>query len=384
MHTHHWPAQQRVHQGVDALAQALPHEIEALGARRVLIATTRSLASTALAERVAALLGERCAARHADMPAHSPVEAVGRLVDAYRAARADAIVALGGGSVIDGCKAALLAIGDSMPTTPLSIDALVQASRPTSEWGRDFGRPRMVAVPTTLSGAEFSSFAGITAGGRKHLVGHPLSVPIAVVSDPACTAHTPAALLLSTGARAVDHCVEGFCSVRANPYADATAVEAARLLFAAMPAIHANGGDLEARGRAQTAAWLSMQGRGGGTPHGASHGIGYLLGGGFGVPHGLTSCVMLPAVLRWNAPVNESRQREFMRRVGLDERRSLADHVESLFASLGLATRLSQVGVGRDRFETIAAMYNGSPPIATNPRKVNGTRDLVEILELAA
>ena len=118
--------------------------------------------------------------------------------------------------------------------------------------------------------------------------------------------------------------------------------------------------------------------------HGASHGIGYLLGGGFNVPHGLTSCVMLPAVLRWNRSVNEARQQAFCERVGLDPMRPLADHVEALFASVGLATRLSQVGVGPDRFEKLAAMYDGTGPIAANPRPVKGAADLLEIIALAA
>ena len=102
------------------------------------------------------------------------------------------------------------------------------------------------------------------------------------------------------------------------------------------------------------------------------------------MPHGLTSCVMLPAVLRWNRPVNEARQQEFCVRVGLDPARPLADHVETLFASVGLATRLSQVGIGPDKFERLAGMYDGSPPIATNPRKVGGKGDLLEIIALAA
>ncbi|MBP7661012.1 MAG: iron-containing alcohol dehydrogenase [Burkholderiaceae bacterium] len=387
MQTHHWPAQQRVHAGIGALEAALPKELDACGWQRTLLITTNSLVRSGMAERVKALLGDRCAGMIADIPAHSPVESVARLVAKFRECKADGVVALGGGSVIDATKGMLVALGAGLQAGDITGKALTGASGGgTSAWGTDFSRPRMIAVPTTLSAAEFTSFGGVTdtALGRKLMVGHPLAVPVVVIQDPACTMDTPAELLLSTGARSVDHSVEGFCAVNATPISDATAIEAARRMWSALPRMHADATDLSARADAQAAAWLSIQGRSGGVAHGASHGIGYLLGGGFNVPHGLTSCVMLPAVLRWNRPVNEARQQEFCVRVGLDPARPLADHVETLFASVGLATRLSQVGIGPDKFDRLAGMYDGSPPIATNPRKVGGKSDLLEIIALAA
>ncbi|MCX7271708.1 MAG: iron-containing alcohol dehydrogenase [Burkholderiales bacterium] len=386
MQTHHWPAQQRVHAGIGALDKALPRELDAFGWQRPLLITTNSLIRSGMADRVRALLGERCAGMIADIPAHSPVESVARLVAAFREGRADGVVALGGGSVIDATKGLLVALGAGLSAQAITGESLVKASGGgTSAWGTDFARPRMIAIPTTLSAAEFTSFGGVTdtAIGRKLMVSHPLSVPVVVIQDPACTLDTPADLLLSTGARSVDHSVEGFCSVNASPISDATAIEAARRMWSALPRMHADATSLPARADAQAAAWLSIQGRGGGVHHGASHGIGYLLGGGFNVPHGLTSCVMLPAVLRWNRPVNEARQQAFCERVGLDPARPLADHVEALFASVGLATRLPQVGIGPEQHERLAAMYDGTGPIATNPRPVTGKADLLEILALA-
>jgi len=387
MQTHHWPAQQRVHACAGALEKALPKELEAFGWKRPLLITTNSLVRSGLAARVEALLGERCAGRVADIAAHSPVTAVARLVADFRSSGADGVIALGGGSVIDATKGMLVALGAGLAPESITGETLVKANGGgTSAWGTDFARPRMIAVPTTLSAAEFTSFGGVTDTtiGRKLMVSHPLSVPVVVIQDPACTLDTPAELLLSTAARSVDHSVEGFCATNASPISDATAIEAARRMWSALPRMHADPADLQARADAQAAAWLSIQGRGGGVFHGASHGIGYLLGGGFNVPHGLTSCVMLPAVLRWNRPVNEARQQAFCARVGLDASVPLADHVERLFAGAGLATRLSQVGVGPDRFERLAAMYDGTGPIATNPRPVTGQRDLLEIIALAA
>lgn len=71
-----------------------------------------------------------------------------------------------------------------------------------------------------------------------------------------------------------------------SPISDAPAIEPARRMWSALPRMHADPSDPNARADAQAAAWLSIQGRSGGVSHGASHGIGYLLGGGFNVPHG--------------------------------------------------------------------------------------------------
>jgi maleylacetate reductase len=121
-----------------------------------------------------------------------------------------------------------------------------------------------------------------------------------------------------------------------------------------------------------------------GIPYGASHGLGYLLGAYKGVPHGITSCLTLPAVLAWNEPVNADRQRavaEAFRRSG--EGSSASAAMRSFVESLGLPARLAQVGIGRDDLGAIAGSWDGAGPITANPRPVRGKEDLVEILALA-
>src|SRR5439155_19761218 len=86
---------------------------------------------------------------------------------------------------------------------------------------------RMLAVPTTLSAAEFTPFAGVTNTARKAKEGyaHPLLAPRAVILDPAMTTATPPRLWFSTGMKAVDHAVEQLCNPLRSPYADALAAE---------------------------------------------------------------------------------------------------------------------------------------------------------------
>src|SRR4029077_6846431 len=106
-----------------------------------------------------------------------------------------------------------------------------------------------ISVPTTISGGEFSDISGVTneKSKVKEMLRHPLIIPRAVVLDPAITVHTPEWLWLSTGIRAVDHCVEGFCSNEANAYADAQALHGLSLLCRGLQRIKADPNDLEAR-----------------------------------------------------------------------------------------------------------------------------------------
>lgn len=382
---HHWPAQERVIYGVPAL-EALADEVRRAGAERVFVTTTASLTGGALVAGVVKALGERFAGKFDAIAAHSPREAVVAGAEALRGAGADLVVAVGGGSVIDATKVMLLALWRGIRTAEeLSALAGARGRLPEpSAWNEDPQRLRMIALPTTLSAAEFFHSAGITDTARrvKQMYAHPLFVPKAVILDPAATLETPMELLLSTGIRSVDHAVEGWCAAKRVPIADAANREAMRLLAAALPAIRRDPRDLEARALAQHGTWLSRIASMAGIPYGASHGIGYLLGGGRGVPHGITSCVTLPAVMQWNERANADRQAEVSAAFG-DGRESAAAALRRFISGLGLPTRLREAGIAREELEAIAASWDGGAPIATNPRPVRGKADLLEILELA-
>ena len=120
-----------------------------------------------------------------------------------------------------------------------------------------------------------------------------------------------------------------------------------------------------------------------GVPMGASHGIGYVLGAEFGVPHGYTSCVMLPFVMRWNKPVNAERQAlvaAAMRHPGEDA----GDVLDAFIRGLGMPRSLADVGVGPENFDRIAAQAMKTPWVPRNPRKIEGPAQVREILLMAA
>ena len=380
--THHWPAQQRVVYGVP-YREALARELERSRNRRVFVTTTRSLTGGNLVAGVIAELGERFAGKFHDIAAHSPREAVIAGANAIRAADADLIVAIGGGSVIDATKVMLIALWRNFESAERLSEAANRIPE-SSAWDDDPQRLRMIAIPTTLSAAEFSPHAGITDPARKVKEGfqHPLSVPKSVILDPEATRETPLELMLSTGMRAVDHAVEGWCATRTSPLAEATCLRAMQMLAASLPAIKRDPTDMSARLDAQLGMWLSRFATMAGIPYGASHGLGYLLGACKGVPHGITSCLTLHAALAWNEPVNADRQRAVAEAFGPSGERASAA-VRSFVESLGLPTRLGQVGVGREDLPAIAGSWDGGGPLKANPRPVSGTKDLVEILALA-
>jgi maleylacetate reductase len=384
--THHWPAQERVIYG-RPVVEALADELSRSGSRRIFITTTRSLTGGPLVARIIKGLGERFAGKFDAIGAHSPREGVLAGAEALRAARADLIVAVGGGSVIDATKVMLLALWRGV-TDPGALSALagVRGSKANeaSAWGAEPQQLRMIAIPTTLSAAEFFPSAGVTDVQRhvKQMYFHPLFVPKAVILDPEATLETPVEVLLSTGMRAVDHAVEGWCSVKSAPMADATNREAMRLLFLSLKDIKNKPENLEARSLAQHGMWLTRLATMAGIPYGASHGIGYLLGGGYGVPHGVTSCVTLPAVMEWNESVNAERQSDVSLAFG-GNGKSAGQALRQFVQRLGLPTRIREVGVKKEELPRIAAAWDGTGPIATNPRKVSGKDDLLEILERA-
>ena len=384
--THHWPAQERVIYGKPAV-EALAEEISRSGSKRIFVTTTRSITGGALVARIVAALGDKFAGKFDAISAHSPREGVIAGAEALRAADPDLIVAVGGGSVIDATKVMMLALWRGVRDVE-ALSALAgvrgKGGPEASAWSADPQRLRMVAIPTTLSAAEFFQSAGVTDVQRhvKQMYAHPMFMPKAVILDPAATLETPMALLLSTGMRAVDHAVEGWCSVKSAPIADAANREAMRILASSLRGIHADKDNLEQRALAQHGMWLSRLATMAGAPYGASHGIGYLLGGGRGVPHGITSCITLPAVMTWNETANAPRQAEVSAAFG-GAGKAAGATLRNFVVDLGLPVRLRDVGIANEDLAAIAASWDGSGPLATNPRKVGGKEDLLEILRLA-
>jgi maleylacetate reductase len=381
----HVQAVERVVFGV-AAGEAVAAEAQRVGARRVFVTSTRSLAQKEMGplQRVEAALGAAHVGTFSTISSHSPREDVVAGAAAARAANADLLVAVGGGSVIDATKAMQLCLWLGLKS-PEDMEPHVLADRYKDvELALPPNPIRMVAVSTTLSASEFTQNAGITqsATHTKQSFRHRLFAPRTVVLDPAATLDTPDWLLFCTGIRAVDHAVETYCNQRAHPGTEALSLQGLALLARALPAIKRNPGDLAPRLEAQFGMWQAISPGASGIPTGASHGIGYALGAGFGVAHGHTSCVMLPAVLAWNAAVNADRQKPLSAAMG-QPGRPASDLVRELVVGLDQPVTLRGVGIKRENLDELATRSLGYQPVLLNPRPIRSAADVKEILELA-
>ncbi|HYZ24757.1 MAG TPA: iron-containing alcohol dehydrogenase, partial [Rhodopila sp.] len=345
---HRYPPMDRVIYGIP-LAEALADEIKRLDSRAVYVMASGTLTrETDVVETARRVLGNRMAGLCAKIGAHTPRPDVVAAANEARAAGADLLLTLGGGSVTDAAKMVGLCLANNI-TAPQELDRLRAIVTPDGRTERpQVNAPavRAVDVPTTLSAGEFTWFAGCTDTTRhvKESYSHPMMLPQSVILDPAVALHTPEWLFLSTGIRAVDHAVEDICSTNPTPFSDGTSMQALRLLSAGLPAVKADPKDLDARLNCQLGSWMSIMGSQNGVPKGASHGIGHVLGGTAGVPHGYTSCVMLPHVLRYNEPVNAERQAWVSDAMGRRGEKA-ADAVADLIRGLGLPTTLREVNV---------------------------------------
>ena len=365
-------------------AEAIARQMDRMHRSRAFLMVSGTLnRTTPEIAKIRDRLGDRCVATFDAMPPHTPREAVIAATAQARDADADLIVTVGGGSITDGAKAVQLCLANDIATVE-DIDR-IRAQHGAAP--RDLMAPlvRQISVPTTIAGGEFSAIAGVTnaAGRVKEMLRHDLVMPRAAILDPAVTVHTPQWLWLSTGIRAVDHCVEGLCSREAHPFADAQALKGLSMLAQALPRVKADPHDLDARMDCQIGTWLSMAPLSSGVPMGASHGIGYVLGAVHAVPHGYTSCVMLPAVMRWNNCENAVRQAlvaAAMGQPGVDA----GDVLDGFIRALGLPRSLRDVNVAPEHFERIAEQAMGTPWIPRNPRRIDTRAQVREILDLAA
>ena len=367
--------------------QAVVKEAEHYGAQRIFVTSTRSLTGLddGPLQKVEAALGHRYAGTFSTIASHSPREDVIAAANAARDAGADMLVAVGGGSVVDATKVVQLCLWHKL-MTPDALEPFAagfERNKPAS-----FEVPRepirMIAVPTTLSAADFTARAGITntQTRTKMAFNHRMLVPRSVVLDPEVTLETPEWLLFSTGVRALDHAVESYMCPLANPASESLSLKGLALLVQGLSGIKADATDLDARMTAQFGMWHAIWPSTSGIYHGASHGIGYALGAGFGVPHGHTSCVMLPAVMQWNAETLSERYQALASAIGKPDTPAWQS-VRALIRDLGMPCTLRDVGIERDDLKTLACRALDYQPVVLNPRPIVTPSDVMEILELA-
>ena len=383
---HNFPAMDRVVFGKPA-AKAIAEEVERLGVQRVFLMVSRTLNTrTDEIEKLRAALGARYVGTYFAMPQHTTRDACVAAATEARAVRADLIVAVGGGSVIDAAKIVPMLIEHEI-TSAEELDAFVLPV--DSRLGQSpFRNPRirMIAVPSTLNGGEFNAAALVTDTKRKHkqIFFHQHMMPISIIFDPELAMHAPRDLWFGSGTRAMDHGIEALCSKAGNPLVDEVVLAGIRYLHDGMLRTQADPEDLEARRSSQIGTWLSAFGIQARVPMGASHGIGHVLGGTCGVPHYFCTPVLMPSVLRFNSVETGLAQARLAEALRAPPGVDAASAFESFIRELGLPGSLAEVNVGPDRYRAISAVAINHRFIKTNPRPIGSEEDIIEILEMAA
>ena len=372
------PRVETVVQGVGAVSE-IGTELDRRDLKRVFLVTGHSVGSSEAFAALAADLGDRVVGTYNQVKAHNPVDLIVDLITAAKSAQAEAFVAVGGGSPVDAAKLAAIGLCEgSESVEDLARNYLVFEYPNTIRQKPLTGKPIPVfAVPTTLSAAEWDGFAGSVDHTRdtKDLTVYLEATPQVVFLDPEFCAHTPRDLWATTGVRALDHAVETAYAKNAHPFTTALANGALTMLAENLPRSAKDPHDYEAALKCLEAAWMSIIG-----VHnvslGLSHAIGHQLGA-VGIPHGVTSCIMLPHVMRFLEPVTSAEQARMAQSLaqvqGDGEDLSAADRLERILDELGVPRRVSDFGVGRDKMDGVARATLGDIVVRESPRPVDET-----------
>jgi alcohol dehydrogenase class IV len=335
------------------------------------------------------VLAHRVAAEFVESRSHTPKSIVLSAAAQARQVEADGLIGVGGGSVIDLCKAIALVLAEGDDLERHRIRFTVESGIQTP----DLRNPKLpqIALPTTLSGAEFTGGVAVTddASREKSLYVDPKLTPRWVFLDPELTRFTPPLLWAATGMKVFADCLEMLCSPRATPYTDALALHALRLLYENLVTSSSHPEDASTRSQCQFAAFMVLP-QALNTGLGIVTGLRHQIGAAFGVPHGVASSIILPHALRWNLSYAVQPLARAARALGMShdaDADAAAEHLihaaDDMIARLGLPRRLRDVGVPKDAERDIARHAAADFLVATNPRPVRGAEDLVEVLAAA-
>lgn len=370
---------------------------------RVYIICSKSLSTQTISlQRLRDALGDRVAGVRIGISSHTPIAEVVETVADCRTRDIDCIVTLGAGSLTDAAKLVRLALANSAYTegemntlwgTPTSNPALRKHIVPPTI--------QLVHVPTSLSGGEYQAIAGGTesSGHAKRVFRCEGADPDLVIQDPELCLTVPDWVWLSTGVRAIDHCVETLCSLLSTEEGDEAAARGLPKLVAGLLDSKAHPTSLDARHLCQQGVVEAMCAVASGVPLGASHAIGHQLGP-LGVGHGETSCILLPAVCKYNLSqrANVGRQEgvrelllkqdavmRLLEEKGLDPAGvDLGDVLYVIISALGMPQSLEAVDIEEDQFPIIAKNSLEDIWIKTNPIPITEESQVMEILRMCA
>ncbi len=372
-----WQFPTSIHFGAGRLSE-LADELALLGVIRPLVVTDRGLTRTGLPDRVVRLAGRLGAAvaLHAEVGENPSDRDVAAGVEAFRAHRADSVIALGGGSGLDCGKAIALMAGCGGP-----IERFVW---PRMEAASERSAVPIIALPTTAgTGAEVeaSSMITLTADRVKAAVVSHSLMPKLVIADPDLTLSLPPHLTAATGMDALSHNLEALLVPSFHPMADAIAIRGVQLCLEWLPKAVEDGANPQARASMMVAAIMGATAFGKGL--GAMHALSHAIGGLYSTQHGVTNAVLMPHVLHFNRYTIETKVADLAAACGINRGfDSFLERILDISARIGIPENLAALGVPRQGFADIAERAEHDVCAATNPRPIN-REGLMSILDAA-
>ena len=373
---------------------SLRDEVKKLGGKRVLVLSGRTVAEkTDSVRRINEGLGDLSAGVYSGLIQRAPLSTAIKAANMAVANGVDTLVGVGGSTISDAARMIAVLMAEGITT----VDRLRQLGEdqdmvlePNLD-GKSL--PLQVSIPTTLSAGEFNMGGGNVLddqAGHKIRVRHPRLYADLIMLDPVMTEGTPDWLWLSTGVKALDHCIERLYSTGNQPAIDAPVLAAAEMLFTYLPKSRESDGDPEARLQCLVAAWMSMMG----APNfsmGLSHAIGHIIGVHYSVGHGYTSCVTQPYVMEFNRPVSAAKQALLARSAGLDTRgmsdeaaaEAAARAVDDFIMGMGMPHRLRELEIPEEDLPKIAELVLTDGGTRSNPIYITSAEQVMGVLTAA-
>ena len=359
----------RIILGTGALAR-VGEEVRRLGGTSVCIVTDPGVAASGIVERLEGLLGDAGIAhvRFDKVEADPPYEIVEESLAVLRAAKADTVIGIGGGSSLDMAKiTAVLAVNEGPVGKYFGTDLIPAPGLKT------------ILIPTTAgTGSEVTPIVILSDHHEKLKKGivSPYLFPATALLDPELTIGLPPKVTAATGMDALIHALEAYTSINATPMTDMLAKEAIELIYGNIRTAYAKGDNLPAREAMLRGAMLAgMAFANAGVT--AVHAFAYPIGAEFHIPHGIANTIMLVPVMRFNQTGNLARFAALASFLGqhvegLSLRQAAASAVTALTElaeDLGVPQHLSAYGVKEGDVPTLAAgVMLVTRLLANNPR----------------
>ncbi|MGA7677651.1 MAG: aldehyde dehydrogenase family protein [Dehalococcoidia bacterium] len=349
-----------------------------LGCCRALILTDSGVRKAGLAQLVKDALADFCMGTYDKIMSDPDLETVDAATAMARELKADCIVSVGGGSVIDTAKGVCVTLKNGGKANDyLNFLVLTEPQTPH------------IAIPTTAgTGSEVTNEAVLTShgAGRKLYIVDDRIFPNVAILDPRFTMSLPKDMTVSTAMDAMTHAIEAMTSTMANPICDGMALQAIRLINENLPLVVADGKNEKARLNMQLAA--TMAGWAFTIPQvGLAHGMAHTIGTLHHVPHGAACGIVLPKVMRYNVDHAADKLAQVAQTLGVntagmkerDAALAAADAVEALMTKVGHPMRLRDMGVPEENLAICAFHAIADTAVIFNARPVSDPNDIIQI-----